>query len=52
MPTLTPRLVLSGHPHSYKMVKEEKELRSERVMRAQNKPLGSMGRSHPVPPLA
>lgn len=53
MPTLTLRLVLSGHLHSYKRVREERELRRELgVTRAKNKASGSTERNYLVPALA
>ena len=49
MATLTFRLVLSGHPHGYKRVREERELSELGAMIAQNQAPGSMGRSCPIP---
>lgn len=49
MATITFKLVLSGHPHSYKWVKEQKESNELGAMRAQKQAPGSKGRSYPVP---
>lgn len=48
MATLTFRLVLSGHPHSYKWVKEQMESNELGAMRAQKRAPGSKGRSDPI----
>ena len=41
MATLTFSLVLSGHPHSYKWVKEQKESNELGAMRVQKRAPGS-----------
>lgn len=48
MATLTFRLVLSGHPQSYKWVKEQMESNELGAMRAQKRAPGSKGRSYPI----